>query len=71
VPDAAQRNKACPGGCCGAMGAGGAFREHLGGHAAENTAAGLALWEACVQRFHDPTNGIEVVIGPVGAKVPI
>jgi len=53
------------------MGAGGAFREHLGGHAAENTAAGLALWEACVQRFHDPTNGIEVVIGPVGAKVPI
>jgi hypothetical protein len=68
VPDGAARNKQCGGGCCGAMGAGGAFRE-LGEscYSPERMKAALELWEEAVKRFHDPEGGVEIVIGPVTA----
>lgn len=65
--DGAARNAASNGcGCC-AMGPNGAFRTACGEHDPEKTKAMLALWEAAVDRFHDPSNGIEIVIGPVTA----
>uniref|UniRef100_A0A7S4ET46 Amidohydrolase-related domain-containing protein n=1 Tax=Chrysotila carterae TaxID=13221 RepID=A0A7S4ET46_CHRCT len=58
------RNTGCA--CCG-MGPEGAFRTQPGASDAKKTAAMLALWEAAVERFHDPANGIEIVIGPATA----
>ena len=52
--------------CC-AMGEGGCFRTACGQSDPSKTAAMLALWEEAVQRFHDPANGIDIVIGPVTA----
>jgi cytosine/adenosine deaminase-related metal-dependent hydrolase len=68
VPDGAARNKQCAGGCCGAMGPNGAFRE-MGqiAYSRDRMAAAFELWEEAVKRFHDPESGIEIVIGPVTA----
>ena len=49
------------------MGADGAFREKCGDRDPPKTAAMLAMWEAAVEQFHDPDNGIEIVLGPVTA----
>lgn len=68
VPDATARNQQCGGGCCGAMGVGGAFREPgESSYSPDRMKAALQLWEEAVQRFHDPAGGVEIVIGPVTA----
>ena len=69
APDAVGRNRKAKAAakCCGGMGADGCFREARSGRDPERTAAVLALWEAAVQKYHDPSGGIEIVIGPVTA----
>lgn len=69
VPDARARNAVCKTGCLcpGGMGPNGMFREKRGEHDPAKTAAALSLWRQCVERYHDPKNGIEIVIGPVTA----
>lgn len=47
------------------MGADGSFRLKPGDYDAAKTQEMLELWEAAVQKFHDPASGIEIVIGPV------
>ena len=64
--DARARNKR-HNNCCGGMCADGAFRTHGLRHDAERTKQMLALWELAVERYHDPANGVEIVIGPVTA----
>ena len=66
--DAQARNNAC--GCssiigCGGMAENGMFRVERGKSNPDITKQVLKLWEEAVQRFHDPTNGINIVIGPV------
>eukprot|EP00977_Amphora_coffeiformis_P022761 scaffold11454_cov168-Amphora_coffeaeformis.AAC.11 len=69
VHDAQQRNeqhcnanRSC---CCGGLGENGKLRTEKAPHDPAKTKAVLELWEEAVQRFHDPANGIEIVIGPV------
>lgn len=67
--DAEGRNAAiAEGGCpCCAMGKDGVFRTAKDGRDPAKTEAALALWKECVERYHDPAGGIEIVVGPVTA----
>jgi len=63
VPDGAARNAKCS--CCGGLGKNGSFRAQPAAPDSAKTKKMLQLWEEAVKRFHDPENGIEIVIGPV------
>jgi len=63
VHDATERNANCK--CCGGMGSDGSFRLSKGDYDAAKTQAALELWEEAIDKYHDPANGIEIVIGPV------
>lgn len=63
VPDGAARNAKCK--CCGGLGKNGSFRTQPAAPDSAKTKKMLQLWEEAVKRFHDPENGIEIVIGPV------
>ena len=69
APDAHARNAKCDedGTCCKAMGPRGRYRTRAGESDAAKTKAVLKLWESAVEKYHDPKNGIEIVIGPVTA----
>ena len=63
VHDAQERNHQQPSGCsCGGLAANGYLRTEKGPHDPEKTKAVLDLWEQAVQKFHDPSNGIEIVM---------
>ena len=65
-PNAADRNAdAAARGCvCGGMGEGGVFRIKPNGYDSVKTEAAVALWEAAIQQFHCPEDGINIAIGP-------
>lgn len=66
--DAKGRNDAAGPGCdCGAMCAGGKFRTRKGARDPAKTEANLKLWRDAAAKFHDPANGINIVVGPVTA----
>ena len=73
--DAKGRNEAICGpaghapGCadCGGLCTNGAFRTEKGERDPAKTEANLALWREAAEKFHDPVNGINIVVGPVTA----
>eukprot|EP00850_Spirogloea_muscicola_P020825 SM000228S07365 [mRNA] locus=s228:22302:28027:+ [translate_table: standard] len=67
VANAKERNAKADeaGACCGGLGEGGALRESFPPRDPAQTQRVLDLWEAAVEKFHDPDNGINIAIGPV------